>query len=44
MPATGSDFSVTQAVLGFVPAAFELLQPLTEGPSPELLPALLLVK
>ncbi len=44
MPATRSDFSTTsdKTVLGFAAlAVFELLQPLTEGPSPELPPALL---
>ncbi len=43
MPATGSDFSTTsdKTVLGFALAEFQLLQLLTEGPSPELLPAIL---
>ncbi len=46
MPATGSDFSAKsdETALGFALADFALLQPLIEGPSPELPPALLLVK
>ncbi len=46
MPATGSDFSATseETALGFALTEFELLQPLTEGPSPEMSPALLLAK
>ncbi len=43
MPASGSDFSATsdEMGLGFALTEFQLLQPLTEGPSPELLPDLL---
>ncbi len=46
MPATGLDFSATsgEVALGFALAEFKLLQPLTEGPSLELPPALLLGK
>ncbi len=38
MPATGLDFSVTsdETALGFALAEFTMLQPLNEGPSPEL--------
>ncbi len=40
MPATGSDFSAKSDEMepGFALVEFELLQPLTEGPSPELPP------
>ncbi len=46
MPATRLDFSATsdEMALGFALAEFEMLQPLTKGPSPELLPTLLLAK
>ncbi len=40
MPAAGSDFPAAsdETALGFALAEFQLLQPLTEGPFPELLP------
>ncbi len=46
MPPTGLDFSakLDKTALGFALAEFQLLQPLTEGPSPELPPALLPAK
>ncbi len=45
MPATRSDFSTKSDKMaqGFAQTEFELLQPLTKGPSPEL-PAFLPVK
>ncbi len=46
MPATGWDFSTVsdETAVGFALAEFQLLQPLIEGLSPGLPPALLLEK